>query len=195
MDRRIRLSAIAVLVAGALMFPAAAQANTAPDLPIGGATVSDAKAAELDALLAIAGQPVSYAPEGSEGAGVAARAAALDPYKCTLYPSVVHLRKSGNYGTVGAKPYTKCTAGTSTTITHDTVLYMVEWAGLSYVSLTGFPQIGTNTPSLTMKQLEWSCKNTNTSRFAQETKGSSIQAGTTYYSTVVTPIAELKCGK
>ena len=72
---------------------------------------------------------------------------------------------------------------------------MVEWAGLSYVTMASKGQTGYNTRNMTLKTLEWQCKNANKSKFVQRTNGSSVQNGRTYYSSVSTINSDLYCGK
>jgi len=151
--------------------------------------------AQLQKLQRIAGQPVTYQhSDGGTTSGMIT-AQAFDPYVCTLHPSVVHARQSSGYGSVGAKPYTKCLVGTPSQISHSSVLYIVEWGGLSWVPMASRGQTGYNTRSLTLTSLEWSCKNGNTSTFVQTTNGTSVQAGRTYYSSVSTVKTSLGCGK
>lgn len=145
-------------------------------------------------LEAIAGEPQDYTPVTDKSAGNF-QTMALDPYKCTLWPSEVHLRKSGGWQTAGAKPYTKCTAGAPSHISQSSTLYMVEWAGLSYVHLTTKTVSNGGVRSLTQRNVEWRCKNSNNSRFNQQTKGYSVQGGRNYQSAVQTPIVSQKCGK
>jgi hypothetical protein len=200
MYKTLTASASVVVLALAVLLPAtAAQADTS-DPGNSSEEVSVAKQAELDALRAIAGTPVEYSSESAERTSqsmTTSAGAQLDPFVCTLYPSEVHLRKSGGYGTAGAKPYTTCTAGTPSRITHRSTLFMVEWAGLSYVNLKEGPtQTGANTRSMTLTSFAWACKNSNNSKFMQTTDGTSIQQGTTYYSSVSTPVTDnLACGK
>ncbi|MFB8370695.1 hypothetical protein ACFC25_15185 [Pseudarthrobacter sp. NPDC055928] len=151
--------------------------------------------AELQKLQKIAGQPAIYKQLAGETTGEMITTQAFDPYVCTLYPSVVHPRQSSGYGSVGAKPYTKCLVGTPSQISHSSVLYIVEWCGLSWVPMASRGQTGYNTRSLTLTSLEWFCKNWNTSTFVQTTNGTSVQAGRTYYSSVSTVKTPLSCGK
>lgn len=168
----------------------------------GDAAVRASTAAEtgyMKELERIAAQPQAYQATDTAGApaGQVTTAAArqLDPYRCTLYPSVVHSRKSGNWNTVGAKPYTRCTAGTPRSIQQSSTLYMVEWAGLSYRQLDTDTASTTYKRDLVQKNVAWQCKNKNRSRFNQQTKGVSIQAGRTWQTAVQTPIVTLECGK
>ncbi|MFZ4842999.1 hypothetical protein [Mycetocola saprophilus] len=188
------LRVLTVLAVTGVALTSAQAANATPQ-PVSGGTTFQASTASPSETLAelerIAGQPAQYVPDASSG--VSTRA--LDPFVCTLYPSVVHARKSGNYDTVGAKPYTKCQGGTPSLISMSSTLYMVEWAGLSYVKLQGATVSDQNVREFTMKNLAWICKNKNSSRFMQETKGYSVQRGKTYYSAVASRIDTIACGK
>jgi hypothetical protein len=144
----------------------------------------------LDELQRIAGQAVTYEPVDTDGL----RALALDPFTCTLYPSVVHFRTSSGRRSVGAKPYTRCTTGTPTTISQTSTLYIVEWAGAVYKPMVTRTATSRGVRNLDQKNVEWFCANGNSSRFQQETKGYSIQAGRTYQSAVLTARVDLSCG-
>jgi hypothetical protein len=190
---------LAALAITGLVLTSAPAANAAPKEGAGKSAERKAtpkEVAELKKLQKIAGQPVIYQPAPTEAtSGMITTQATFDPYVCTLYPSVVHLRASSGYGSVGAKPYTKCLVGTPSQITHSSVLYMVEWGGLSWVPMASRGQTGNYTRSLTLTSLEWFCKNRNTSRYVQTTNGTSVQAGRTYYSSVSTVKSPLGCGK
>ncbi len=138
------------------------------------------------------GSPAEYQP-GDPGADTV-DTMAVDYYNCTLYPSVIHKRKSGSYNTVGAKPYTICTQGTPTRITHKSTLYKARWLGLNWESMVTKSNSGTNTRKLTLKTVEWRCRNSNNSNFIQRTSGTSVQAGRTFYANVSTTKTRLSCG-
>ena len=148
----------------------------------------------LNKLEAIAGRPADYVLDGATSRSPGPRPRALDPYLCNLHPSVVHLRKSGNYNVVGAKPYTKCTAGTPTSITQTSTLYIVEWAGLVYNAMLTKTSGNYGQKSYTQENVAWACYNKNSSVFQQKTNGVSVQAGKTYRATVQTTKVSLGCG-
>lgn len=188
---------LAVLAITGLVLTSAPAANAAQKEGNGQSAERKATAkevAELQKLQKIAGQPVVYQQASGETASGMITTQAFDPYVCTLYPSVVHLRQSSGYGSVGAKPYTNCLVAPPSHISHSSVLYMVEWGGLSWIPMASRGQTGYNTRSLTLTSLEF-CKNWNTSTFVQTTNGTSVQAGRTYYSSVSTVKTPLSCGK
>lgn len=159
------------------------------------ASVGEDEAQYLNELNEIAGQSVQYAPSSIDGTQRSAQAArAVDPYVCILHPSRTHLRKSGGYGTVGAKPYTTCAAGTPSSISQTSTLYIVEWAGLSYKPMQTKTSSNRNQKKLEQKNVAWTCKNSNDSTFQQKTNGVSVQAGKSYYSTVTTVQDAHPCG-
>lgn len=189
---------LAALAITGLVLSSAPAANAAPTPESSGVVQHKAtpkEVAELQKLQKIAGKPVTYqqAPSGTSGKVVTTQG--FDPFVCNLHPSVVHPRSSSNKGSVGAKPYTKCLAGTPSRITHTSVLYMVEWFGLSWVPLASKPQTGANTRYMQLNSLEWFCNNRNTSTFAQKTSGTSVQLGRTYYASVSTVKTPLACGR
>lgn len=189
---------LAVLAITGLVLTSAPAASAAPKEGTGKAAERKAtpkEVAELQKLQKIAGQPVVYQQVSGGTTSGMITTQAFDPYVCTLYPSVVHLRSSSGYGSVVAKPYTKCLVATPSQITHSSVLYMVEWGGLSWVPMASRGQTGYSTRSLTLTSLEWFCKNRNNSTYVQTTNGTSVQAGRTYYSSVSTVKSPLGCGK
>ncbi len=196
-------TAIAVLVAIGVFIPTgAAYANeSAENLNSSSASseepsFSPEEAQFLDQLQEIVaeGQPSSFVPLNSAGQGATTFGSGTDPYGCTLYPSVVHLRQSGSYKTVGAKPYTNCTIAAPNQINHSSTLYIVEWGGTVLKPMMTKSNWATNTYSLTLKSLEWSCVNSKSSTFVQKTSGSVRIGSTNYYSSVSTPYAGLACG-
>jgi hypothetical protein len=161
------------------------------------ASDSDGQAEYLDELNAIAGQSVEYTPvpgEAADEGAMSAKAVELDPFECNLYPSKTHLRKSGGYGTVGAKPYTICEAGKPTSISQTSTLYIVEWAGLSYKAMQTKSKSNHNASKLEQLDIAWSCKNWNNSVFQQKTDGVSVQRGKAYYASVSTVRNTWGCG-
>ena len=89
------------------------------------AIASEPTAHYLDELRQVAAQPAPY----QQLDGSPAQIATLDPFQCTLLPSIVHFRSSSAGQSVGAKPYTECKAGNPTIISQTSTLYIVEWAG------------------------------------------------------------------
>jgi hypothetical protein len=161
------------------------------------AHAADSDAADyLNELQAIAGQPVVYHPasEPISSSKKQVQPLALDPYGCTLYPSQVHLRKSGGYSTVGAKPYTTCVAGIPSSISQTSTLYIVEWAGLYYRPVQTKTSSNTLQKKLEQQNVAYSCVNSNNSIFQQKTDRVSVQGGQSYYSTVQTIRSTLACG-
>lgn len=149
----------------------------------------------LEELNQIAGEPQNYFSPVPGPTKLGAASFQLDPFECTLYPSVVHLRASSGYGSVGAKPYTRCLAGSPTYIKQSSSLYMVEWSGLSYVHLVTREARANYSANLTQQNVEWFCKNLNSSRFTQITNGSTLQRSTVYYAKVQTLTVTIGCGK
>jgi hypothetical protein len=195
MRRKYALSLTTVAIISALIFPVAgAQAATVNDNS--NDEVTPTQVEELDALREMAGQPTSYGSSADPVSLNRAGEYVQDPFVCTIYPSVVHLRKSGNYETVGAKPYTRCLAGIPEKLTHRSRLFMVEWAGLAYVQVQDLTQVGNWVANLTFNSFEWTCENTNNSKFMQVTNGTALENGTTYYSGATAPVTEdIACGK
>lgn len=142
--------------------------------------------------------PVSTAlpsVDGTDQGSVAVpKAASVDYYNCVLHPSAVHKRKSGNHNTVGAKPYTKCSSGTPSTIHQDSTLKKARWLGLSWQSIDHKTQTGHNTRTMQLKTVSWTCQNSNNSNFLQTTSGYATEAGHTFYSAVSTSKTKLTCG-
>lgn len=154
------------------------------------AVAGEPRPQRLDDLRRIASQGAVYMIADATPAQVATP----DPYQCTLYPSVVHFRTSSGRRSVGAKPYTTCLAGTPTLISQTSTLYIVEWAGAAYKPMASTTVSARGSRNLTQKNVEWFCVNGNSSRFQQETKGYSVQAGNTYHSVATTPRVDLACG-
>lgn len=181
MRRFIGLALAAVFAAVGLAHPALAS-ESGPDENY------------LDELQRIAGRSAAYQPYHDTDPRSAQPMATLDPFQCTLYPSVVHPRTSAGKKSVGAKPYTSCKTGRPTIISQTSTLYIVEWAGLRYKQVDRKTGTSRGVASLTQKNIEFHCKSNNTSRFQQETKGYSVQLARTYQSAVITPRVDLPCG-
>lgn len=110
---------------------------------------------------------------------------------CTLYPSVVHQRKSGNYGTVGNKPYTKCDVPV-TSIHQSTTVYKTAWWG--NVNSGTFTGGNGGEASYTQKNVAVTCTNSLSTTWFAVTDGTIVYNGTTYYSEVITDYATYDCG-
>lgn len=161
--------AIGVLSVGLLAAPASAATDRG----------DEGKAQYLEQLEASAGNPSKYTPTAPVG-GDSVRTLAIEPdyFNCTLFPSQVHLRKSGNFSVAGAKPYTECVAGTPSSISQTSTLYIVEWGGLAYKQMASM-----------------SAGNYNSRRLEQkETSGISVQNGRSFRSSVTTIRSSLPCG-
>ena len=154
------------------------------------ASASEPEPHRLDQLRAIADRAVPYHLAG----GAVDQIATLDPFQCTLNPSVVHPRTSSRGESVGAKPYTECEAGTPTIISQSSTLYIVEWAGAVYKPMATATATSRGVPKLTQKNVEWFCINRNLSTFQQETKGYTVQDGRTFESAVTSRKDDIDCG-
>lgn len=176
MIRRMSTAVVATAVATVLMTSPAAADDGGPDY--------------LDELQRIAGRSITYEAMGGAGA----RTLGLDPFTCTLSPSVVHIRTSSARRSVGAKPYTDCETGTPSLISQSSTLFIVEWAGAVYRPMATRTATSRGVARLEQKNVEWFCVNRNRSRFQQETTGYSVQMGRTYQSAVISRIDELACG-
>lgn len=154
-------------------------------------------AQSLQKLEAIAGQPSEFLMGNTSTLepkdGLVAHPLALDSAGCTLYPSVVHLRKSGGYGTVGAKPYTRCVAPVSR-ISQESTLYIIEWAGLVSKPMQTKNSTNTGQSSLTQQNVAWTCSNDHNSVFQQTTRGTITVGSKNYYTLVSTGKEKLPCG-
>jgi hypothetical protein len=176
-----------------LVLASGATPAVASDVPVSDSAASIIESAP-DAYRSTTG-PKVRSSSGEAGLSAAdVSALALGPYACTLYPSVVHLRKSGAYNTVGAKPYTKCTLGTPSLITHTSKLYKERWLGTNWELMVTKSNSAANVKTLTLKTVAWTCQNGNDSSFMQRTSGTSVEAGHTYYANVSTAETELACG-
>lgn len=130
---------------------------------------------------------VNYAPASGASGGVTPLAAG----PCTLYPSKVHQRKSGNYGTVGNKPYTECSVSVAS-IHQSTTVYKTAWWG--NVDSGTFPGGNRNVSTNTQRNVEVTCTNSLSTTWFAVTDGTVVYGGTTYYSEVITPYNTYDCG-
>lgn len=111
---------------------------------------------------------------------------------CTLTPEYLHLRASGNYGTVGYKTRTTCSVIVES-IRHDT--------DLRYKSAIWWLKAGSTTSSSNRQQrtlyqqnVAFPCKNKNRTVWAGTTVGTIVHQGKTYYARVYPPTITLNCG-
>jgi hypothetical protein len=187
MKKQKFLGPLLALGLGLTMIAAPAHASQSPHPPASTEHVSPS-ADYLEELEEIAGKPTAYTPAESE-----VQLMALDPAGCTLYPSRTHLRKSGGYGTVGAKPYTRCNSRVSR-ISQESTLFIVEWAGLVHKPMLTKSSANQGQQNLTQTNLAWTCKNSNNSIFRQETRGTTTVGTKNYYSLVTTIKDTWGCG-
>lgn len=150
---------------------------------------STSDAQEIQRLEEIAGKPTKY----QEDPKSKTTTYAVVDSGCTLDPSQVHKRKSGNWGTVGAKPSTKCNTNVKR-ISHDSKLYIIEWAGLHRKEMAHKSNANTNQKSLTLTSLEWTCKNNHNSKFQQVTEGQVTTSVKTFVTTAATIKSTIDCG-
>ena len=108
-----------------------------------------------------------------------------------LYPSVVHQRASGNYGTVGNKPYTNCDVPV-TSIHQSTTVYKTAWWG--NVDSGTFTGGNSGESTYTQKNVAVTCTNSLSTTWFAVTDGTLVYGGTTYYSEVITPYNTYDCG-
>lgn len=126
-----------------------------------------------------------------EAGGPTALAAAVSYGPCTLYPSVMYLRKSSNYSNVGTKPYTRCEVPVSS-IRHST--------DLRYKSFIWWRKATTKTggnsgvASYTQKNVEYRCVSSESTGWSGTTAGTIVYGGRTYYARVYQAVKTLDCG-
>ena len=111
---------------------------------------------------------------------------------CTLTPEYLHLRASGNYGTIGYKTRTTCSVIVES-IRHDT--------DLRYKSAIWWLKAGSTTSSSNRQQrtlyqqnVAFPCKNKNSTVWAGTTVGTIVHQGKTYYARVYPPTKTDNCG-
>lgn len=110
---------------------------------------------------------------------------------CTLKLDYVHLRKSGNWGTVGFKAHTKCSVPV-TSITHSSDLrykYYTAWR----LALSGVQDSAVNTRTLDQTNVAFSCNGDVNTRFIGVTLGTIIYQGKTYYARSYSEPTSLPC--
>lgn len=110
---------------------------------------------------------------------------------CTLYPSVMYLRASSNYGAVGSKPYTRCTVAVSS-IKHKTDVRYKSFIWWRLATSKSGGNYGT--ASYTQKNVEYYCKSRESTAWSGTTLGTIVYGGRTYYARVYQPVKTLNCG-
>ena len=110
---------------------------------------------------------------------------------CTLHPSYIHLRKSGNHQVAGAKPYTKCTRRV-TSIQHATD---TRYKWYAWWEKAGGTDRGGNRGEVSYMQrsITKTCKGDTMTTFMGTTVGTIVDRGHTYYARVYTSVSHLKC--
>jgi len=110
---------------------------------------------------------------------------------CWLYPHGVHTRKSGNWGTVGAKPETECQVPVSV-IRHETTIrysWYIWWlqAGKTHV------ETDTNSKWFQSLELEYKCRGKGMTTWTGSTLGTIVFHGHKYYARVYHGVRDLAC--
>ena len=110
---------------------------------------------------------------------------------CVLYPSVVYLRASSNYGAVGTKPYTQCSVLVSS-IRHSTDLRYTSfiWWRLATTKTGG----NSGVASYTQRNVEYYCVSKESTGWSGTTLGTIVYGGRTYDARVYQPVKTLACG-
>lgn len=110
---------------------------------------------------------------------------------CTLYPSVIHLRKSSNFGAVGVKPYTYCSVPVAS-IHHTTDL---RYKSFIWWALAGTYRGGNyGEAAYLQRKVEYPCVSSETTWWGATTLGKIVYGGETYYARVYPPREQLNCG-
>ncbi|AIN83099.1 hypothetical protein HMPREF2651_03660 [Corynebacterium sp. HMSC063A05] len=110
---------------------------------------------------------------------------------CTLWLDYIHLRKSGNWGTIGFKPHTKCSVPV-TSIKHSSDLrykYYTAWR----LALSGVRDSAYNTNRLDQNNIAFTCNGKVDTRFIGVTLGTIVYRGKTYYARSYSEVANLPC--
>ncbi|WP_017975676.1 hypothetical protein [Actinopolyspora halophila] len=111
---------------------------------------------------------------------------------CTLKPSVIHLRTSGDRNTLGAKPVTTCEVPV-TSIRHDTDLRYKWWLWWSLAD--SYPGPGNqNQKRYEQKNVAWRCNGADSTTWAGTTVGTMVFGGETYYARVYQTPVDKDCG-
>lgn len=127
-----------------------------------------------------------------DAGGVSALAASVTFGPCTLYPSVMYLRASSNYGAVGTKPYTRCEVPV-TSIRHSTDM---RYKSFIWWRKAGTTKTGGNSgvASYTQRNVEYYCVSRESTAWTGTTAGTIVYRGKTYYARVYQPVKTLACG-
>lgn len=182
------------VAAAALVLAAGSAAPASAASPSAGATPADVqvtRAAPSQYIEAASPQDAAKKFEALDEGGATARAASVRYGPCTLYPSVMYLRKSSNYGAVGAKPYTRCSVPVSS-IRHST--------DLRYKSFIWWRKATTKTggnsgvASYTQRNVEYYCVSKESTGWSGTTAGTISYGGKNYYARVYQPVKTLACG-
>jgi hypothetical protein len=189
---KVRLKSIlgaGLLVLGALAVPAASAAPSviAPTPP---ALAVPAASAAPSVIAPTPPEPtgaVTYSPANGSSGGFST----LAEGPCVLYPSVVHQRASGNYETVGNKPYTNCNVPV-TSIHHSTTVYKTAWWG--NVDSGTFTGGNFGQSVYTQRNVAVTCTNSLSTTWFAVTNGTIVYGGTTYYAEARTPYDAYDCG-
>lgn len=146
--------------------------------------------AQVDEQLGSVSMPyvLSDTPPNEDGTDVRA----VKEYgPCTLKLDYVHLRKSGNWGTVGFKAHTNCSVPV-TSITHSSDLrykYYTVWK----LALSGIQSSARNARTLDQKNIAFSCNGDVNTRFIGVTLGTIVYQGKTYYARNYSEQTSLPC--
>lgn len=108
---------------------------------------------------------------------------------CWLRPHGVHTRKSGNWGTVGAKPETECEVPVSV-IRHETTL---RYSWYIWWLQAGRTHVETDSTSQSV-ELEYKCRGKEMTTWTGTTLGTIVFRGHRYYARVYHGVRDLKCG-
>lgn len=117
-----------------------------------------------------------------------------NPAGCELFPSVVHLRKSGNFQTIGFKPYTICDYPV-TSITQVSQMYKYHFFGI-LTEPVGPPFTAGNVGQRTLQQknVAVNCTNTKSTKWFGVADGTMVEGGETYVAQVRTDNVTKDCG-
>lgn len=126
-----------------------------------------------------------------EAGGNTARATSIQYGPCTLYPSVMYLRKSSNYRNVGTKPYTKCEVPVSSS-NHSTDLRYKSF--IWWRKATTKSGGNTGVASYTQRNVEYRCVSNESTGWSGTTAGTISYGGKKYYARVYQPVKTLACG-
>lgn len=168
-------------------------------LPASPATAVTEEAPSVDLSHVGEQVPGAFAPTGPQGftaksatpGGAHILAAEYGP--CKLYPSVVHLRASSAYGTVGNKPYTKCDVPV-TSIHQETKIYKTAFFGSVNLDQGTYSGGNRGVANYTQKNVDRRCDNQLSTTWFAVTDGTVVYGGKTYYSEVISSHETYNCG-